>query len=60
MANWIDKAVEHPGGLREELHVKEGKDISEAKLEKAENSKNPHIAKQAHLAEELEHFKHKK
>ena len=57
--NWIKGAIEHPGSLREELHVPEGKDIPQKKLQKAEHSRNPHVAKQAHLAEELEHFKHK-
>jgi hypothetical protein len=40
--------------------VPQGKDIPEKKLQKAEHSQNPHVAKQAHLAEELEQFKHKK
>jgi hypothetical protein len=57
--HWIKNAIKKPGSLREELHVPEDKNISEKKLQKAEHSKNPHIAKQAHLAEELKHFKHK-
>jgi hypothetical protein len=57
--HWIQGAIKHPGSLRKELHVPEGKDIPKGKLEKAEHSKNPHIARQAHLAEELSHFKHK-
>jgi hypothetical protein len=60
MADWISGAIKQPGALREELHVKEGKDIPQSKLDTAEHSKNPHVAKQAHLAEELEHFRHKK
>ena len=37
----------------------EGKDISEKKLAAAENSKSATERKEAHLAEELEHFRHK-
>ncbi|MGO9467909.1 MAG: hypothetical protein ACLQVF_27545 [Isosphaeraceae bacterium] len=57
--NWIEHAIRRPGALREKLHVPEGKDISEKKLAAAENSKNATERKEAHLAEELEHFRHK-
>lgn len=51
--NWIAGAIKHPGSLRKALHVKEGHNIPESKLEKAEHSKNPHLAKKARLAETL-------
>ena len=51
--NWIKGAIKHPGALHRELHVPEGKKIPEKKLEKAEHSKNPKLAKRAHLAETL-------
>ena len=51
--HWISGAIKHPGALREKLHVKEGKDIPEKKLEKAEHSKNPTTVKQARMAETL-------
>ena len=33
--NWIQKAIKHPGALREELHVKKGKKIPLKKLNAA-------------------------
>jgi hypothetical protein len=57
--HWIQGAVKHPGALREKLHVHEGKDISEKKLEKAEHSKNPTTARQARLAETLKGLRKK-
>lgn len=50
---WIQKAIKHPGALHKELHVPKGKKIPEAKLEKAEHSKNPTTARRARLAETL-------
>lgn len=41
------------GALHKSLGVPQGKKISEAKLEKAEHSKNPKTAKRARLAETL-------
>jgi hypothetical protein len=55
--NFIQKAIKHPGALREELHVKKGKNIPEEKLEKAEKSKNPLMRRRANLAETLKHLK---
>ena len=54
---WIQKAIKHPGALHKELHVPEGKKIPEKKLERAEASKNPKIARQARLAETLKGLK---
>lgn len=56
---WIQNAIEHPGALRKSLHVKEGTNIPERKLEKAEHSKNPTTRKRAVLAETLKHMRHK-
>lgn len=54
--HWIQGAISHPGALRETLGVKTGYDIPEAKLEKAEHSKNPLTRKRANLAETLKGF----
>lgn len=51
---WIAKATKNKGTLHKALHVKEGEKIPQAKLEKAENSKNPTMRKRAALAETLE------
>ncbi len=56
---WIAGALKKPGALRKSLHVKEGEKISEEKLKKAENSKNPKTRKRAILAETLKKM-HKK
>ena len=58
--HWIQDAVKKPGALRESLHVKKGEKIPEAKLEKAEHSKNPTTAKRARLAETLKGLRKKK
>ena len=50
---FIQKAIKHPGALRAELHVKKGKKIPAAKLEKAAHSKNPTLKKRAVLAKTL-------
>ncbi len=57
--NWIAGAVKHPGALHKSLHVEQGKKIPAKKLEKAEHSENPKLAKRAHLAETLKGL-HKK
>lgn len=54
---WIQEAIKHPGALRKELHVKKGEKIPAKKLEKAEHSKNPTLAKRARLAETLKGLK---
>jgi hypothetical protein len=56
---FIQKAIKHPGALRKSLHVKEGEKIPEAKLKKAEHSKNPTTKKRAVLAETLKKFSKK-
>lgn len=57
---FIQEAIKHPGALRAKLKVKEGKDIPEAKLRKAEHSKSPTLRKEAVLAETLKSFHKKK
>ena len=56
---WIQGAIKHPGILHKELHVAADKTIPASKLARAEHSRNPKIAKRAHLAETLKHL-HKK
>lgn len=51
--NWIQGAIKRPGALHKALHVPEGKKIPEAKIEKAERSKNPTLRRRAMLAETL-------
>ena len=58
--NWIQGAIKHPGALHKALHVPKGEKIPEKKLEKAEHSSNPHLAKKARLAETLKSFHHAK
>lgn len=56
---WIADAIKKPGALKKALHVKEGEKIPTTKLKQAEHSKNPLMAKRAHLAETLKGM-HKK
>lgn len=51
--NWIAGAIRHKGALRKTLGAKKGEPIPEAKLKKAEHSKNPKTAKRARLTETL-------
>lgn len=51
--NFIKEAIKKPGSLRKSLHVKEGENIPESKLKKAEHSKDPKTKKRAVLAETL-------
>jgi hypothetical protein len=57
---WIQGAIKHPGSLHKALHVPEGEKIPAKKLEKAAHSKNPKLAKKAHLAETLKRMHHAK
>ena len=54
--NFIQGAIKHPGALHKALHVPKGEKIPEAKLEKAEHSKNPTLRKRAVLAETLKNL----
>jgi hypothetical protein len=58
--HWIEHAIRSHGALHEKLDVPEGMDIPKKKFAAAEKSKSPTERRQAHLAEELEHFRHKK
>ncbi len=57
MANWIQGAIKHPGGLHRALNVPDGQKIPERKIEKAEHSDNEHVARMARLAETLKHLR---
>jgi len=56
---WIQGADIKKGALRKKLGIKEGHKIPEAKLEKAEHSKNPKTRKQAVLAETFKKMRKK-
>jgi hypothetical protein len=58
--NWMAGAVKKPGALRAALHVKNGQDIPEKKLEKAEHSKNPTMRRRAALAKTFKKYGGKK
>lgn len=49
---WIQTAIKHPGALREELHIKEGKKIPAKKLNAAAKKKGVE-GKRARLAKTL-------
>jgi hypothetical protein len=53
---FIQKMHMKKGALHRSLGVPEGKKIPEAKIEKAEHSKNPTLRKRAVLAETLKSF----
>lgn len=50
--NWIQKAIKHPGALRKQLGVAEGKKIPASKLATAAKSKGT-LGKRARLAQTL-------
>ena len=56
--HWIQSAIKKPGALHKTLGVKPGHKIPEAKLEKAEHSRNPTTRRRARLAETLKGFHH--
>ena len=57
MAGWIKAAVSaNPGGLHRSLGVPAGDIIPQSKIMKATHANNPRVAKQARLAETLEHL----
>lgn len=51
--HFIAGAIKHPGALHRELGVPQGQKIPDSKIEKAENSSNPTLAKRARFAETL-------
>lgn len=56
--NWIEDL--HKGGLHESLGIAKGKKIGEARIKKAEHSRNPKVAKQARAAETLKGLRKRK
>ena len=54
---WIQAMNMKKGALHKEMGIPEGKKIPEKKLEKAEKSKNPLLAKRANLAKTLRGFR---
>lgn len=57
--DWIAGAVGgHPGALHKALGVAPGKTIPQAKIMKAEHSKNSKLAAEARLAENLHKLHH--
>ena len=54
---WIQGAIKHPGALHHELGIPEGKKIPSKTLHRAEKSSNPLLAKRAHLADTMRHFR---
>jgi hypothetical protein len=59
MAQWIQKAIKHPGGLHRALHVPEGEKIPAKKVAKASHSDNPRLRRMANLAKTLKGLAHK-
>jgi hypothetical protein len=58
--NWIKGAIKNPGKLHRDLRIPEGKKIPVKKLNKASNSKNPTLRREATLAKTLKGFNKKK
>lgn len=56
--HWIAGAIAHKGALHRELGIPEGKKIPAKKIEAAEGSSNPTLARRARLAETLKGFHH--
>ena len=52
MANWIKKAIKHPGALHKEMGIPAGKKIPSKKLAKAAKSGGV-LGKRARLAQTL-------
>ena len=50
---WIEHAHLKKNALHEKLHIKSGQHIPENRLQKAEHSKSPKLAKEARTAETL-------
>jgi hypothetical protein len=58
MADWIQGAVRNRGALHRALGIPEDKPIPESMLEKAEQSKDPHLRRMAHLGRTLQGLNH--
>lgn len=57
--NWIQSAIKKKGALRKSLHIKKGKDIPKAKLEKA-SKKSGKLGQRARFALTLSKMRRKK
>ena len=55
--HFIQGAIKHPGALHEQLHVPQGKNIPEAKLEKAAHAGGK-LGERARFAETLKGMPH--
>ena len=53
---WIQKAIQHPGGLHRSLGIPQGQKIPESKIRAAEK-RGGRVGRQAHLAETLKHLR---
>jgi hypothetical protein len=56
---WIQNMHMKKGALHKSLGIAQGKKIPMSAIKKAEHSKNPLLAKRAHLAETLRKMHHK-
>ena len=57
MAGWISEVTgKNPGGLHKSLNIPADNIIPKAKIMKAEHADNPKVAKEARLAQTLEHL----
>lgn len=59
MANWIQGAIKHPGGLHRALGVPQGKKIPASKVEEASHAKGK-LGQMARLAQTLGGLRRKK
>jgi hypothetical protein len=57
--NFIQGMNLKKGALHKSLHVPMDKNIPEAKIEKAEHSRNPKLARRARMAQTLKHLSHR-
>jgi len=57
--NFIQEMHMKKGALHEQLHIPEGRKIPEARLHKAEHSRDPLLRKRATLADTLRHLHHR-
>lgn len=56
--HFIQKMDLRKDGLHKALHVPDGQDIPQAKLDAALHSKNPHVRHMAEMAENFKHMHH--
>lgn len=56
--HWIEHAIKHRGALHQALGIPQGQTIPAKKVESAEQSSNPTLSHEAHLAETLKKLHH--